>query len=50
MIMQKNNKLKNFYIILFGAIIVRIIYFLFNIENKFLPSLGGDVCYNYNIA
>lgn len=48
--MQKNNKLKNFYIILFGAAIVRIIYFLFNIENKFLPSLGGDVCYHYNIA
>ena len=44
------NKLKKIYLILFGSIIIRFIYFLFETDNKFLPSLGGDVCYHYNLA
>lgn len=46
----KKSQFKNLIIILFIGIFFRIYYILRKTGDFFLPNLGGDSCYHYNVA
>lgn len=46
----RNSKLKNLIIILSIGIFLRVYYMLRKTGDIFLPNLGGDSCYHYNVS
>ena len=46
----RKSEFKNLIIILSIGIFLRIYYLLRKTGDIFLPNLGGDSCYHYNVA